>query len=350
MIRLGALGDVARTLPALHALRRGYPEARIDWLVEARAAGVLEREPALDAVLRFPRERLSEALRGARLPTLGRELRRFLRELRGREYDLVLDFHGILKSGILARLCGAPLRVGYAPPFGRELAWIFANHRAVLTPERASRFERNLGLVRYLGLEVALPEPPLLAIDAAAGARIHAWLGDRPAPVVVHPGSSSGTPYKRYALSDYAAVVRAIHSASGRECAVSWGPTDDECEEAAELVRQAGSGARLAPETRDFADLAALLASSPLFVGSDSGPLHVAALLGTPVVQILGPTDPVENAPYPRTPSRSVRVPLPCSPCRRGCEAATCMRSVSPVAVADAALELLGAANPERAS
>ena len=83
-------------------------------------------------------------------------------------------------------------------------------------------------------------------------------------------------------------------------------------------------------------------------IGSDSGPLHVASLVGTPVVQILGPTDPVQNAPYPETPSRTVHVPLGCSPCRRGCRAVTCMRIVPPAAILAAAAELL-APNTEAA-
>jgi len=347
VIRLGALGDVVRTLPALRALREAYPDARIDWLVESRASGPLDREPALDGLLYFPRESLSAALRGAHLLRLGREVRAFSRELCRRNYDLVLDFHGILKSGVLSRISGAALRVGYAPPYGRELAWLFANRRAILEPRRASRFERNLGLLHFLGLEAKLPQPPLLEVDPGDFASMRTLLGEGEAPLLIHPGSSAGTPYKRYAIADYASALREVHRRSGRRCVVAWGPTPGEREQALELVALGGPAAALAPETRSFADLAALLATSAVFIGSDSGPLHVASLLGTPVVQILGPTDPVENAPYPLTPSRSLRVPLPCSPCRRGCAAATCMRSVAPAAVAAAALALLDARPPE---
>ena len=92
-----------------------------------------------------------------------------------------------------------------------------------------------------------------------------------------------------------------------------------------------------------------LLSRCKLFVGSDSGPLHVASLVGTPVVQILGPTDPTENAPLEGAAYRSVRVPLACSPCRRGCEAATCMQLIPPERVVSAAVELLTErAEPER--
>ena len=92
-----------------------------------------------------------------------------------------------------------------------------------------------------------------------------------------------------------------------------------------------------------MADLAALFSCSRLYIGGDTGPMHVASLVGTPVVQILGPTDPVENAPFPATPSRTVRVQIRCNPCRRGCAAVTCMRVIHPDSVIDAACELLAA-------
>jgi ADP-heptose:LPS heptosyltransferase len=89
------------------------------------------------------------------------------------------------------------------------------------------------------------------------------------------------------------------------------------------------------------ADLAALFSRARLFVGGDSGPLHIASLVGTPVVQIVGPTDPVENEPSSFSPWRRVRVPLACSPCRRGCAAVTCMKVIPHETVVEAALELL---------
>ena len=107
---------------------------------------------------------------------------------------------------------------------------------------------------------------------------------------------------------------------------VSVGPARDDRAFAEAVVKAAGGAARLAPQTPGLGDLAALFARCRLYLGSDTGPLHVASLVGTPVVQLLGPTDPVENAPWPGTPSRTVRVQVACNPCRRGCAAAPCMR------------------------
>jgi ADP-heptose:LPS heptosyltransferase len=347
VIRLGALGDVVRTLPAVSALRAHYAGAHLAWLVEPPSAGVLERQPWVDEVLVFPRPALRRALGSGRLPTLAREARRFLRELRARRFDLALDFHAILKSGILARLSGAPVRASYAPPFGRELAWLFANRRARLGPGRPSRYDRNEALVRFLGIGEA-PAPAPLRVDPEAQRRADAWLAGRPAPVAIHPGTSEVTPYKRYGVAGYAALARALAS-DGIPVVVSAGPARGERAMADAIVAASGGAAVRGPETQGIADLAALLSRARLFVGSDSGPLHVASLVGTPVVQILGPTHPDENRPWAGTPSRQVRVPIACSPCRRGCAAATCMRVVPPEAVIAAARELAREAGAGRA-
>lgn len=343
VIRLGALGDVVRTLPAVSALRAALPRARISWLVEPASAGVLAGQPWLDEVLVFPRAELAGALARGRLVTAGRRLADFVRTLRARRFELVVDFHSILKSGLLARASGAPLRLAYAPPFGREGAWLFANRLARVTPRRISRFERNLALVRALGVEPA-PDPTPMRVDAAAlGALLP---GD--GPVAIHPGTSPGTPHKRWTAEGYGQVAAALRRETGIGSVVTFGPDAAERRFAEAVVAASDGAARLAPPTTSLGELAALLARCRLYVGSDTGPMHVASLVGTPVVQILGPTDPVENAPFAGTPSRTVRVPVACSPCRRGCAAALCMRVVSPGAVTDAARALL-AAGPVRA-
>jgi heptosyltransferase-1 len=162
--------------------------------------------------------------------------------------------------------------------------------------------------------------------------------------VALHPGTSDATPWKRYPVRGFAEVARALAKQEGLPSIVTSGPGRDDAALARAVVEAAGGAARLAPETRSLSELAVLLASCRLAIGGDTGPLHVAALVGTPVVQLLGPTDPVENAPWPGTPSRSLRVPLACSPCRRGCPAALCMRMIRPQAVVAAARELLAPA------
>lgn len=339
MIRLGAVGDVVRTLPAAAALRAAYPQARLAWLVEPGSAGLLHGQPWLDEVLEFPRPALREAFRRGRLHAGVVEAATFVRRLRAERFDLVVDFHAILKSGVLARSSGAKRRVSYARPFAREGASLFASEHARLAPRRQSRFDRNLALVRYLGIEPALPERPL-TVPADAAARMAEALADGPAPVVIHPGTSDATPHKRWTAEGYGAVARALH-AEGVPVLVTSGPARSDPEVIAAVLEAAGGAAQPAPPTSGLLELAALLKRARLYLGPDSGPMHVASLVGTPVVQLLGPTDPIENAPYAGTLSRTVRVSIACNPCRRGCAAATCMRMIEPSAVLDAVQALL---------
>ncbi len=344
VIRLGAVGDVVRTLPAVRALRAAHGGAHIAWLVEPPAAGAVELLDGVDEIVVFPRGELVALLRRGRWLAAGRRLAGVARVLRARRFDLCLDFHSILRSAVLARLSGATRRVGLAPPFGRELSWLLATDRAVLFPRRTSRFARNAGLLAYCGVD---PAPAALPLPAPPPEPVRAALPR--GCVAIHPGSSAGTPHKRYAPADFARVARELHERDGVVSVVTCGPAPEDRALAESVARASGGAARVAPATPALRDLAALFASCRAVIGADTGPLQLAAALGTPVVQIVGPTDPVENAPHPSAPARQVSVGLPCSPCRRGCAAAPCMR-VPPGEVAAAARALLrrGAA-PARA-
>jgi ADP-heptose:LPS heptosyltransferase len=341
LIRLGALGDVARTLPAVSALRAAFPGAHLAWLVEPASRGLVEGQPWVDEVLVFPRGELADALRRGALWRFAAAWLRFTRQLRRRRFELVVDFHALAKSAVLGRASGAPVRVSYAPPYGREGSGWLATARARLPAAPISRYQRNLGLVVFLGVAVRPAAAPL-RVDPAAQRRLAAALEASPSPVILHPGTSPGTPHKRWGSEQWASVARSL-AGDGLRVLVSCGGAPEERAAAAAIVAASGGAAAAAPETRDLAELAALLAHARLFLGSDSGPLHVASLVRTPVVQLIGPTDPIENAPDPETPSRTVRVPVACSPCRRGCAAAVCMQQIRPDAVVAAARSLLAA-------
>ncbi len=335
MIRLGALGDVVRTLPSVRALREGYPEAHISWLVEPRAADVVRACGEIDEVIEFPRPHLSELWRGRQLGELIRACRDVVQDLRARHFDLVLDFHAILKSGLLAWATGAPVRISYARPFAREANFLFSTQRARLSPAKLSRYDRNAGLIEFLGLPArsALRLTPAVPTPADASVRDY---------VLIHPGSSPGTPYKRYRASGYADFAAELGRRRGASILVATGRSEDEVRLAEAIVDASRGAARMAPECERFEDLIALIGRARLFVGSDSGPLHIATALGIPAIQLIGATDPIENEPRGEAPWKQLRVDVPCSPCRRGCAAATCMSLLPHEWIVDAAEELLG--------
>jgi ADP-heptose:LPS heptosyltransferase len=334
VIRLGALGDVARTRFAFAGIRALYPHAAIDWLVEDRAAAGLVGLSGLNEMVVLPRRNLR-----ARHPWVAlRTLREFARELKERKYDLSVDFHGVIRSAYLAWSAGIPVRVGYDKPFAKEGSQHFLTHRARVGPAYFSRFERNAALVRFLGGEVPA-QPATLALGDLA--RVLPALPERFA--LVHPGTSPKTGYKRWEADRFAAVARTLHERAGISTLVAFGPVAGEREAARAVVAAAGGAAQLAPPTASLAELLCLLGRASVFIGCDSGPMHLASLASTPVVAIFGPTDPIENAPFPGVPNRIVRSDVGCNPCREGCPVRACMRAVEPEAVANAALLLLAA-------
>jgi lipopolysaccharide heptosyltransferase I len=295
LVKLSSLGDVIHALPVAATLRAARPAARLCWIVERREAAVLQGHPALDEVIVAD----TRGWRRARRPAAARAaladaaaLRRRLVQAR---FDVALDLQGLFKSGLLAAATRAPLRVGLAARWRREpLSALLANRR--VTPPAPARHvvEQNLALLEPLGiaerrLEFALPAAPAAeaAMDewlAAAGLKPHRRL------VVLNPGA--GRPDKRWPVERFAALARLLHEADAH-AVVTWGPG----EEAAARAIVAASPAVAAPPTDLFA-LAALLRRASVMVAADTGPLHMAAALGTPCVGLYGPTSAARNGPY----------------------------------------------------
>jgi len=285
VLRLAALGDVLRTIPPVRLLRRALPHADIRWIVDDRWSRVLAGHADLDGMVVVPRARLREQARspagwGRLLRTVG-QLRS---ELLDQRADVLVDFHGNLRSGWIGRMSGAPVRIGHGGHQQKEAG-----------PRRTSRVERNLDLVRFLGA----PDHPLPSAGLTLAAdgtdildRVRTEVGDRWA--VLSPGASRKQQRKKPPPGALAAACEPL-VAAGIAPVVLWGPGEEQ--DAARVLAAAQGRAVLAPPT-DLAQLAAVLARSRVFVGGDSGPLHLACAVGCPVVGLYGPTDPVVNGPW----------------------------------------------------
>jgi lipopolysaccharide heptosyltransferase I len=291
IVRLGALGDILRTLPAVRRLRAHLPEARIAWTCDERWAPILAEHPDLDGVVPFPRGRM----RGIAALSTILDLRRALRAFGA---DVALDFHGNLRSGLVSFLSGASVRIGYEGHQQKEGNRLFTTHRVSAGPRRTSRVERNLDLARSLGvpdgpgLDAGLPHTVAAVRDARAlVARVTG--GDGPY-AILSPGASRAQAYKKPPAALLAAAARQL-AELGIAPLVAYGPGEDL--DAARVVQGSDGAAHLLPPT-DLAMLAALLRRARLFCGGDSGPLHLACAVGCPVVAIYGPTDPVVNSPW----------------------------------------------------
>lgn len=293
IVRLGAVGDVLRVLPAARRLRAALPGLRLDWIVEPLSAPLLEGHPDLDDVILFRRRDLRPD--PARPAGFRRAWRELSARLRSAAYSVAIDFQGSFKSGLVTRVSGAPRRVGFRPGETRELSFLFTNEWVTLSAPRLNRVDRNLELCAALGVcggpeEARLPEHPEEAADAA---RILASLAPTGARLIVSPGTSRRQAYKAWPAKHYAAMARQLAPAGVRPIIV-WGPGE---EPLARAVVEASAGAAiLAPPTR-LRGLAAILRRSDLFVGADTGPMHLAWVAGCRVVALFGPTDARLNAP-----------------------------------------------------
>ena len=346
IVRLSALGDVVHVLPLLDALRRARPEAHIGWLVEERAASLLEGHPQLDRVWVHPRRQISSLLSRGRAWAALQTFRRFLAPLRAAGYELAIDVQSNLRSSALALASGASQRIGFDAPFAKEGSrWL---HTRSVRPagEPQLKVLRNLRLLEPLGIDTAGVRARL-----AVPERTQVWTEgggpDARGPrVALHPGVSDFGAIKRWAPERYGALAQRLHQGCGADVLVTWGPGDRPL---AEAVAAASDGAaRVAPETRSILELAALLAAGDLVVGSDTGPVHLAAALGVPVVGLYGPKDPAVYAPWDaRTGGAAATVwkNVHCSPCTlRRCNNVICMPAIQVEDVEAAARRILAEA------
>lgn len=338
VLRLGALGDILRTLPAVRLVRSGLPRAEICWVAFDSWAGFLERHPDLDGVLAVPRT-IRVGLGRPAQP--GRAVAEFVRRIRGSGAEVVLDFHGDLKSGLIGLLSGARVRLGFSGPQQREGNRLFTTHRVAPLPRRTNRVERNLHLVRGLGLAVG-PVPgaglPLAVAEREFAREVARTLAGKGRPyAVLAAGASRRQHYKKPPPRLLAAAAQAL----AREAVVPLlvhGPGEQD--DARAVLLEAGGVLRLAP-LMDLGQLAALLSEAILFVGGDSGPMHLACAVGCPVVALYGPTDPLVNSPW-GVPARLV-VPADrtYTGIRRRDRRSGGFEGIAPAQVASAVVELL---------
>jgi len=349
-IRLSGLGDVVHALNALSLLRRERPDAHIAWLVEERFAALLRGHPCIDELITVPRTSWGRMLANPlRWGGLGPELWRFSRRLRRGGFDVSVDFQSSLKSACFVLAAHAPIRIGFDRGVNRELNWTVQNRRVKAPLRGVHRIERDIALLAPLGIRSRCAEPAL-PIGPAAREAVDAGLQGRLSGgplVVIHPATSRFAAFKRWDPARYARVADALIERRGADVVITSGPQDREV--AAQVVRLMRRDAVEAPATADLAQLTALLARADLFIGSDTGPMHMAGALGVPVVALFGPKDPVQTGPYT---SRSVAVtaPVSCRPCtRRRCPHARCMSAISVRQVLAAALGLLDGGGERRA-
>ncbi len=337
IIRFSAIGDVVRVLPALHALRDAFPHAQIDWAVEPKSLDVVAHHPALDQVHVF--ERPEGFWEGAR------EFRAFCKMIRDSNYDMVLDFHGILKSGLVLRASRAKDRYAFASPRAQEMSHLFANHRVALPSNRMNRIEENMLLAKAAGaarenldVVIAVSED----IQDAVEEYIHEEFQSGKLIVAIH--AAVDRPEKQWPLAHYAALVDLLLADGRFEVLLTWGPGQRPVAEA--IHEKTKRNPHIAPETPDLKHYAWLIRQCHLYFGGDTGPMHIASAMDVPVVAVFGGTSPAKHHPF-RMPSHVLYAgPENLENNLSAAEAMPHLDAITPEMAYDACIDILKTASP----
>ncbi|HKW87254.1 MAG TPA: glycosyltransferase family 9 protein [Candidatus Acidoferrales bacterium] len=280
ILRMGALGDIIHTLPAVSALRESFPRAHIDWLVDRKWHPLLGGNPDVNVTIPMDRTSWGGVIWA-------------VRRLRETRYTCVIDFQSLYRTAILGQLSGAPRRVGFAATYARERGAEFF-YTEKIAPVRRHKVEHNLELVESVGARVTTIRFPL-KISAEAEQQAANILTARSIRdyFVLSPGG--GWRSKCWPAERYGELHRTLAARYGWKGIINFGPGERAL---AEIASRAAGEALPLMESLDLPPLMALLKNARFVVAADTGPLHLASALGTPVVGLYGPTDPARNGPY----------------------------------------------------
>jgi len=329
----GSIGDVTRGLPLASLLRRGFPSASLAWSVEPAAAPLLEGNPFIDEIIVFDRRRWWKSFGP------------FLSTLRAKRFDLVLDLQRHLKSGVISRASGAPLRLGFHRADSKEGNWLFNNLHIEHCGEEIAKLDHYLKFAERLGI----PSAPvqwtfsLTAQEQAAADKLLTPVLGAYAALFV----GSRWPSKQWFPKQMAECARTLQ----RDFALSvvlLGAVEDR-----ELARQAMAGASnrmhdLAGRT-SLREAMAIIQRAKICVGPDTGLMHIAAALGTPVISLWGATEPRRSGPFGFG-DLAIRGQAPCAPCyKKTCPIGRiCMQSISAPQIAAKIAAALGRQSGDR--
>jgi heptosyltransferase-1 len=300
-VRLGALGDALRVCPAIRRLRRDRPNARIAWAVEDWVHPLLAPSGNVD---RFHILRRGE-LRAGGLRAV-REWRRFIAEIRAERYEVVLDFHSRIKSGLVTRLSGARWRLGYPAGQDTEMNHLFTNLHVRLADDDESRVLRFLHLLEPLGISTDYDPNDLgLPIDRAAAEKACEWFAaaNRPEIAVFAGSSQHQAGYNRWPESKWIELLQRFHR-DGLRSVLFWGPAEEFYTK--DIAKAAGPGCEPGPKTT-LPEVMAMIGQFRAFIGSNTAAMHMAWMQGVPTAFFCGPPAPRTHAPLPPVPGRALR-------------------------------------------
>ena len=326
VIKLSAIGDVIHSLPFLEVLKDTFPFSTIDWVVEEDAADIVQDHPDIDTLIIFSRKSwIKRFAKKNEYRSIGKEVADFLKVLKKKRYDIVIDLQGLLKSGILTFISRGKRKIGLNG--GREASSIFINERVVVPDPDIHALERYLYITRYLGATKTgwSGRVPIDAADTRYINDLLQGIDDTPL-IAVNPMAKWET--KLWGLNRFACLVDRIKETLGAEVIFTGSESDRKQIET--ILSKMNTRVLNFAGKSTLKELACLYERCAIVISTDTGPMHLAAAMNNPVVVALfGPTSPLKTGPYgPR--HRVLRTGIECSPCfKKKCIDMSCMKEIT---------------------
>ncbi len=346
IVKPSSLGDVVHTLPLVHALKRTHPSCFVGWIVQQGFQGILQSDPAIDELIpiSIPSTSDPHPARGAVIRATSATLatlRTLRKRFKDQPYDLVLDLHASFRSGLLGLTNPGGLRIGFRD--AKELNTLFQRSLVGNNPDMRHAVDKNLVFAEHLGCST-IPEDYGIVIDPKARRRVREFLqesGVAEGTRIVYANPAARWETKFWIVEAWAELADLLIERAAAAVVFSGSPDD------AAHIRTISDLMKQRPVTvagkLNLAEAVALIQEADVYVGVDSGPMHIAAFAGTPVVALFGPTDPAKVGPYGEGHRVIRRTELDCLACRkRSCSDRICLEGISAQAVFDATVKLMG--------
>jgi 3-deoxy-D-manno-octulosonic-acid transferase/heptosyltransferase-1 len=327
IIKLSAIGDVVHTLPFLEVIRANYPNARIDWVVEEASSQIIEGHPAIDHIMISHRTSWQKQIfRGRESSAVLIGIRKFLKELRAETYDWVVDLQGLLKSALLLGLSRGRRKIG--PGWGKEGSRLFLTEPPFFVEPDLHAVEKYLKAAEYLGCDRTFwkGDIPIPEVDKRT---IEKFLRNNEVEgkvlVAINPMAKWTT--KLWESEKFSALADRLQKELS--CRVVFTGSRQDQEKVGNIIQRMDENPLNLTGQTNLKELAYLYSRCQLLVSTDTGPMHIAAAMGCPVVALFGPTAPSRTGPYGQG-HAVIRQEMACSPClKKKCEDPRCMRDIT---------------------
>ena len=341
IIKLSAIGDVVHSLPFLEVLKNEFPLSKIDWLAEEDASDIVKDHPDIDQLILFPRKNwVTRIFKKGEYRSVGKEVANFTKELKKKKYDIVVDLQGLFKSGILTFIARGRRKI--ALNGGREASSIFVNERVAIPDPNIHALERYLYIAKYLGV-TKLEWNGQIPTDTANKTYVNYLLeeiGNDRTLVAINPMAKWET--KLWGVDRFACLADRIKEELGAVVIFTGSKSDKKTIKT--ILSMMKTNALDLTGKSSLKELAYLYKKCAIVISTDTGPMHVAAAMRSPlVIALFGPTSPYKTGPY-GSKHRVIRAGLECSPCfKKKCDDMSCMKEITVDMVFEAIKEVISA-------